>query len=105
MDDAHKPVFEKIFGAKKNRFVVVYPRDNGYNLWVYAYDQTPVKSPAGSGQPPGPKGVGRCLALRTWLLRGNGLGKDIYEMLYEIGDLDPDTQAALLSLVKTQLIS
>lgn len=106
MDDVVKPDLEKVFGAKQNRFVVAYPRQDkgGYNLWVYAYDTTPVKSAPGSKQPPGPRGMGRCLGLRAWVDRDLPEGKVIRDMLYEIGDFDADTQSALLALARKELM-
>ena len=102
------PVAEEIFGAKRRHMAVAYTHGVGYAIWVFHYDSTIIPAPKwkdssgtvrDSGQPPAPRGQGRCMALRYWI--PNYEGK--WELRYEIGDLDPSTSSDLLKWAQAKL--
>lgn len=100
MDEtSRRPLLEQVFGLKHDRMVVVYANKTGFDVWVYAWDPKVVKS-HGGGQPAGPVGLGRCLALRYWgSLPERG---DVWDIRYEMGDLDLPTTQAMGALIRSE---
>lgn len=85
MEEAETPVLEIPFGPKRDMCVIAYPRKDGFNVWVYAWDK---------GK------LGRCKALRVWKPKRSEAPAIL---LYEIGDLDQKTQVDLNSLLTREL--
>ena len=80
------PILESVLGPKRNAFVMVYPRRDGFfNVWVYAWDTKTSRTL-------------RCMALRTWCVVNNR-----WSLCYEIGDLDIPTTKALDALCKSSI--